>query len=115
MLQGIEYLRSARRHLADEDIEQAAEHFWKAMFYLDKWPAALERRANALLPLMFKAGPIAASVGQLDPAERASLHRQMLALIEEALRGEEIGPAASPAPHFPDDGPVRFNAMVAAY
>ena len=102
MLQGIEYLRSARRHLAHEDIEQAAEDLWKAMFYLDEWPAALQRRANALLPLMFRAGPIAVSIRQLDPAERETLGHELVAFLDEARRSDGVAcpwdPPYVPAP-----------------
>jgi hypothetical protein len=108
MLQGIEYLRSARRHLAHEDIEQAAEHLWKAMFYLDSWPDDLQQRANALLPRMFSAGPIATSIRQMSRAEHEALHRQMLVLIDEALLGDGVALATAaqylPVPSCRPDG-----------
>lgn len=88
MLLGIQDLRRAQAYLADQELELAAEHVWKSMFFVDQWPEALQEKAAALLPLLFKAGPIKTTIRQISASERVMLRLQLLSLIEEALQAE---------------------------
>lgn len=96
MLPGIQEFRTAQVHLANHDLEQAAEHAWKAMFYRDTWPDLLVAKADALLPLMFKTGPIQATVRQMSASDRVALRRQLRALIDDALRADGDPQAGRP-------------------
>ncbi len=58
------------------------------MFYRDISPKDLQERGDALLPLLFKAGPIKATVRQLSASDRVALRLQLQSLIDVAVRAE---------------------------
>jgi hypothetical protein len=90
MLPGMKDLRAAHGFLASQDIEQAAEHVWKAVFYRDTWPVELQKRADALIPLLFREGPIKSTVKQLSPADLDNLRVRLEETIGSAEQADRV-------------------------
>jgi hypothetical protein len=76
--------------LAGENIGQAAQCVWRAMFYANEWPDQLQQQANTLIPLLFRFGTIQDTVEQLSADDLRTLRVQLGSLIDEAMRSEGI-------------------------
>lgn len=88
MLPGIQDFRTARDYLAGQNVGQAAQYIWKAMFHSDEWPSQLQQQSNRLIPLLFRYGPIETTAKQLSAEEREALRLELRALIEQALQSD---------------------------
>jgi hypothetical protein len=86
-LPGKAQLSSARTLLAPprsgrEQTLAATQQVWSAMFYSSEWPLALQNRARALEPMLFKYGTIDMTIAHMSDTEIDEMRGQLAAFLQ---------------------------------